>query len=64
MGPNKDIIVCGDDYGLVQIFRSPARKGCHPISLRGHAEHVVRVMFVGDDLVSIGGQDKTVFHWT
>lgn len=61
---DRTLIACGDDYGLVQLFRSPAREGCHPISLRGHSEHVVRVVFVGDNLVSVGGQDKTVMFWT
>ena len=60
---DRSLIACGDDYGLVQIFRSPAREGCHPISLRGHSEHVVRVVFVGDNLISVGGQDKTVMFW-
>lgn len=42
---NQSLIACGDDYGLLQIFRNPARKGCNPTSYRGHSEHVVRVKF-------------------
>ena len=54
-----NLIATGDDYGLVNIFRNPCRFGHKPISLRGHSEHVVRVIFNKDDayLFSIGGQD-------
>ena len=45
MDPNQTLIVCGDDYGLVQLFRNPCRKGGAPRSFRGHSEHVVRVRF-------------------
>jgi hypothetical protein len=40
-----NLIATGDDYGLVNVFRNPARNGCTPISLRGHSEHVVRAKF-------------------
>jgi WD40 repeat protein len=43
------LIASGDDYGLVNIFRNPCRKGHKAISLRGHSEHVVRVSFGADD---------------
>ena len=51
-----------DDYGLVNIFRNPARSGCQPISLRGHSEHVVRVKFHMNDeyMLSVGGYDQTI----
>ena len=39
------LIATGDDFGLVNIFRNPARTGNNPVSLRGHSEHVVRVRF-------------------
>ena len=59
------VIATGDDYGLVNLFRNPARKGAKPISLRGHSEHVVRVSFgLGDRyLFSIGGYDQTLMQW-
>ena len=60
---DKSLIATGDDYGLVNVWRNPARKGARPISLRGHSEHVVRVRFIGDHLISIGGYDKTIFQW-
>lgn len=58
-------IVTADDYGLVNVWRNPARKGATPLSLRGHSEHVVRTYFMrGDDyIVSIGGYDKTIMQW-
>jgi WD40 repeat protein len=43
------LIATGDDYGLVNIWNNPARKGHKPISLRGHSEQVVRVAFSHDD---------------
>ena len=60
-----NLIACGDDYGLVQIFRNPCRFGHKPVSLRGHSEHVVKVMFHANDtyLISIGGYDQTVMQW-
>jgi WD40 repeat protein len=56
---DQTLVAVGDDFGLVQIFRSPARKGCAPRSMRGHSEHVMRVKFGRGDLsnylFSIGG---------
>ena len=58
-------IVTSDDYGLVNVWRNPARKGATPVSLRGHSEHVVRSYFAqdGDRIISIGGYDKTIMQW-
>lgn len=58
-------IVTGDDFGLVNVFRDPCRNGSVPFSLRGHAEHVVRVAWSPDDqyIFSVGGQDQTVMQW-
>lgn len=59
------LIATGDDYGLVNVWRNPARSGAKPISLRGHSEHVVRTRFTkgNDYLISIGGYDKTIMQW-
>lgn len=59
------LVVTGDDYGLVNIFRDPCRNGSKPLSLRGHSEHVVRVAFSKDDqyIFSIGGFDQTLMQW-
>jgi len=60
-----NLIATGDDYGLVNIWRNPARKGHRPVSLRGHSEFVVRVSFSQDDslLFSVGGYDQTLMQW-
>ena len=60
-----NLIAAGDDFGLVQIFRNPCLFGHKPVSLRGHSEHVVKVMFHSNDtyLISIGGYDQTVMQW-
>jgi WD40 repeat protein len=62
---DNSLIVTGDDYGLVNVWRNPSRAGHKPISLRGHSEHVVRTRFMQGDnyIISIGGYDKTVFQW-
>jgi WD40 repeat protein len=62
---DKTLIATGDDWGLVNVFRNPARCGHKPKTLRGHSEHVVRVRFSDDDtyLYSIGGYDQTVMQW-
>jgi WD40 repeat protein len=62
---DKQLLATGDDYGLVNLFRDPCRKGGLPRSLRGHSEHVVRVKFSADDsrLFSIGGYDQTLMQW-
>jgi WD40 repeat protein len=59
------LLLTADDYGLVNIYRNPARKGHQPKSYRAHSEHVVRARFTpgGDKIVSIGGYDKTIMIW-
>jgi WD40 repeat protein len=59
------LIVVGDDYGLVRFFRNPCRMGHKGCNLRGHSEHVVTVTFSEDSqhVFSVGGADKTMMHW-
>lgn len=59
------LIVTADDYGLVNVWRNPARVGAKPISLRGHSEHVVRTRFTKGSkyIISVGGYDKTIMQW-
>ena len=56
------LICTGDDYGLVNIFRNPCRKGGLPVSFRGHSEHVVRARFHNQDknILSAGGYDQAI----
>lgn len=67
MNEEQTLISTGDDFGLVNIFRNPARKGVKPRSYRGHSEHVVRVKFGRGELCnylfSVGGYDQTVMQW-
>lgn len=65
MSKDGNLIVTSDDYGLVNVWRNPARKGATPVSLRGHSEHVVRSYFTEDcgHIISIGGYDKTIMQW-
>jgi WD40 repeat protein len=64
---NQTVICAGDDYGLVQIFRNPCRKGSMPRSYRAHSEHVVRAKFgrggLAGYLFSVGGYDQTMLQW-
>ena len=61
----KTLIACGDDFGLVTLFRDPVRKGHKPRAYRGHSEHVTNVKFSADGtyLWSAGGYDQTVMQW-
>jgi WD40 repeat protein len=58
-------LLTADDFGLLNIYRSPARKGHTPRSYRAHSEHVVRAKFTpgGERIISIGGYDKTIMMW-
>lgn len=57
--PDGETLLVGNDYGLVQLFRNPARFGAICRSYRGHSEHVVRVAYSADGsrAYSIGGYD-------
>lgn len=61
----KDIIVTGDDWGFVNLYRNPCLKGAKYNAYRAHSSHVVRVMFDAKDeyVYSIGGYDKTLMMW-
>lgn len=61
----KTLVACGDDFGLVTLFRDPVRKGHKPRAYRGHSEHVTSVKFSvdGEYLFSAGGYDQTVMQW-
>ena len=64
---NQSLIAAGDDFGLLQLFRNPCRKGSKPRSFRAHSEHVVRVRFgrgdLADYIFSVGGYDQTLIQW-
>ena len=62
----KNIIATGDDYGLVNTYRSPCLEDHHARSYRGHSEHVTNVKIHGPEMqtmCSLGGQDQTLIQW-
>ena len=71
MSKDQQIIASGDDYGLVNLYRSPCRedeKGNDPQarSYRGHSEHVTNIKIYGtamSKMCSLGGQDQTLIQW-
>jgi WD40 repeat protein len=57
---DRTLVVSGDDFGSLNIFRYPILNSNHQsIRLIGHSEHVVRARFVKDSefLVTVGGND-------
>lgn len=62
----KTLVVTGDDYGNVNLFRYPvAQKGNKKKSYEGHSAHVVTTRFTpdGKHVVSVGGGDKAILVW-
>jgi len=53
------LLATGDDWGLINVWRNPAKKGHQPRSYRGHSDHVVRLIFAENDgyIFSVGGYD-------
>ena len=63
MSKDQQIIATGDDYGLVNLYRSPCREDHKAKSYRGHSEHVTNVKIHGEEMetmCSLGGQDQTL----
>ncbi len=62
----KDVLVTGDDFGKVKLFRYPCPiEKSHFNKYNGHSAHVTNVKFLFDDsyLISTGGGEKSVFQW-
>ncbi|XP_038631944.1 echinoderm microtubule-associated protein-like 5 isoform X6 [Scyliorhinus canicula] len=60
------VLVTGDDYGLVKLFRYPGfKKGAKFKKYIGHSAHVTNVRWSYDYqwVISIGGADHSVFQW-
>ncbi|CEM18806.1 unnamed protein product [Vitrella brassicaformis CCMP3155] len=59
------LIVMGDDYGRIKLFRFPTpylSPDCRVYG--GHSAHVTRVLFTKDNKVfSTGGRDATLLQW-
>jgi len=66
MSKDQTVIATGDDYGLVNLYRSPCREDHQARSYRGHSEHVTNIKINGDNketMCSLGGQDQTLIQW-
>ena len=62
---SKNIIVTGDDFGLINILNYPCIENWQSIRLKAHSEHVCKIWFAadGDYIISTGGYDQTIFVW-
>ncbi|KAG7402102.1 hypothetical protein PHYBOEH_007316 [Phytophthora boehmeriae] len=63
---SRTVLASGDDSGNVKFFRYPCiPKGSKFIACRGHSSHVANVRFSFDDkyLISVGGNDRSIFQW-
>lgn len=61
-----EVMVTGDDFGLVKLFRFPTlKRGAKFRKYVGHSAHVTNVRFTHDRryVVSVGGGDHAVFLW-
>jgi WD40 repeat protein len=63
--PEKSLIVTGDDWGMVNLYRYPCLEGAKNKAFRAHSSHVVRTRFnaKGDYVYSVGGYDSTLMIW-
>uniref|UniRef100_A0A671R5K6 HELP domain-containing protein n=1 Tax=Sinocyclocheilus anshuiensis TaxID=1608454 RepID=A0A671R5K6_9TELE len=60
-------VVTGDDFGLVKLFDFPcSEKFAKHKRYFGHSAHVTNIRFSYDDkyVISVGGNDCSVFVWT
>ncbi|XP_061084047.1 echinoderm microtubule-associated protein-like 6 isoform X1 [Conger conger] len=63
---NSAVLVTGDDFGLVKLFRFPClKKGAKFKKYVGHSAHVTNVHWSHDFqwVLSTGGADHSVFQW-
>uniref|UniRef100_A0A8C0UQ86 EMAP like 6 n=1 Tax=Cyanistes caeruleus TaxID=156563 RepID=A0A8C0UQ86_CYACU len=63
---NSSVLVTGDDFGLVKLFRFPClKKGAKFRKYVGHSAHVTNVRWSHDFqwVLSTGGADHSVFQW-
>jgi len=58
-------LATGEDSGIVRILRYPAViPSSQAVTVTGHSSHVTNVRWtIGDHLISVGGNDKSVFVW-
>jgi WD40 repeat protein len=66
MSNNKKVLATGDDFSLVKLFKYPCVvEKAKFKSFSGHSSHVCKIRFSKNDifLISVGGNDKSVFIW-
>ncbi|MGL4948732.1 MAG: WD40 repeat domain-containing protein, partial [Mycoplasma sp.] len=63
---NKKVVATGDDFSLIKLFKSPSLvEHAQYKAYGGHSSHIPKVRFTPNDkyLISVGGNDKSVFIW-
>nr|MCQ2973133.1 WD40 repeat domain-containing protein [archaeon] len=63
---NQKIIATGEDSSLVKLFKCPSViEHANYKAYGGHSSHIPKVRFTPNDqyLISVGGNDKSVFVW-
>ena len=63
---NQKIIATGDDFSLVKLFKCPCViEHAQYKAYGGHSSHIPKIRFTPNDqfLISVGGNDKSVFVW-
>ena len=58
------VLASADDFGQVKLFRYPCPEKNSAFNVyHGHSSHVTNLAFTGDYLISVGGNDKSIFQW-
>ena len=59
------IIAIANDYGKIQLYKSPCLENVIMDAYRGHSVHVTNVKFTSDGkkMLSIGGLDRCIMQW-
>jgi len=63
---NKKVLATGDDFSTVKLFKNPCTvTHARYKEFKGHSSHIPKIRFTKNDifLVSVGGNDKSVFVW-
>ncbi|MCQ2820872.1 MAG: WD40 repeat domain-containing protein, partial [archaeon] len=63
---SKKVVATGDDFSLVKLFKCPSViEHAEYNAYGGHSSHIPKVRFTPGDkyLISVGGNDKSVFVW-
>ena len=59
------MLICGDQWGLIKLFRYPCVGGSVPHLFRAHSKQITKIVIDGSrkKLISIGGEDNTIVVW-